>query len=330
MEIHPLLLTVLLVTASLAWLPAGQSHPETDLPNDIDIHQRFDGDTFSIALRSDQAFKVLNNSHFIVTGFFEEGINNTGEARQDAGAMLGVIRYFRSGCNGCFFSMIGDSIKDASDSRVATHGPVTYTFDNDPDSAGWNSLGVGINYPQDTTFQGPSSDASQVTYRLFATVPGASQVHVNLHLHVDKPIEILGQVAHDGGFMLTGDDFSSLGHADTMAASGMVDGEATIPLSPASDERIYAYMSPSWFGTTVVAPFGGGVAGTTNTAGAGDYGYESPGGEPIPYTCVVVGGPCGPTLLAMQQTGQYRFFVNAEANVGPADMYVVGFEGPLD
>lgn len=330
MDTEALLLTALLVTTSLVWLPAGQGHPETDLPNDIDIHDSFPGDTFGIALRSDEAFKVLNNSHFIVTGFFDDGFNGTGEPRQDAGAMIGVVRYFNGGCNGCFVSMIGDSIKDESDARVATDGPVTYTFETDPNSAGWGSLGVGVNYPTNTTFQGPRGDATQVTYRFFVTVPGASDVHVNLHLHVDKPVDVLSHTSHEGGFLLTGEDFAPANHVDTMAASAMTDGEAVLSLDPSGEERVYAYLSPSWFGTSVVAAFGSGLALTTPTVGAGFYGVEVPSGNTIAGGGVVAGGPSGPFLLGMTQTGDYRFFVDAEANVGPGDMYAVGFEGPVN
>ncbi len=330
MDVRSLLLAALLVTTTLAWLPAGESHPQQDFPNDIDVHETFNGDTFGIAIRSDQQFQLRNDSHFKVTGFFNGSSNGTGEPRQDAGAVVGVVRYFRgTGCGGCIFSMIGDSIKDGTDARVATDGPVTYTFDNDPNVAGWQSLGVGVAYPLNTTFQGPAGTADQVTYRFFASIPGASEVKVNLHLHANKPVQVVGSTSHDGGFMLVGDDFTPAGHVDTLAASGMVDGEATLDLAPSNGEHVYAYMSPSWFGTSAATVFGGGVAGTTNTAAVGDYGFDSPDGEPYAVACWVVAGPCGPRILGMTQDGPYRFFVNAEANVGPADMYVVGFEGPV-
>lgn len=327
MDARALLLTALLVTTSLAWLPASQGHPEEDLPNDIDIHETFEGDTFGIAIRSDSAFRVLNKSHFQVTGDFSNGTNGTA-GPQNIGALVGVVQYFRGGCGGCIFSMVGHSVKDEADVRVATDGPVTYTFETDPDRFQNGKLTVGVKYDQDTWFEGPQGDADQVTYRFFVSIPGVSELDVNLHLHVNKPVEVLSNTSHDGGFLLTDEDFEPATHADTMAANAMVDGQATIDLAPSNSDRVYGYMSPAWFGSSGVAPFGFGVGATTNTAATGIYGFQAPDGQPKTSFCVVAGFPCGPTLLGMTQTGTYEFFVDAQANAGPSDMYVVGFEGP--
>lgn len=321
-----LLATVVLVLTTLGSIPLGGAHT-SDAPQTIDIEKSVDGaDTYMLALRAEEAFRIRNGT-FQVTGNYL-----LNQSQQDVGTTVGIVQYKSSGCfSSCFMSMAGDSLKDSWDREVSIDGPVSFTTKHDPDAAAFASSQVTI-VLDDSWFQGPPGSNSQVTYRIFITLPEAASIDVDVHLHLNKDttkVWMKDDIAHDGGVMRVGDEWSPTARADTMAASAMVDGQTTVDVPSSGSDHFYAVESPSWSGWSVID---GGFVVTAvkhNTVATGNYGVTDPSGDTTAGTGVALGGPSGVFIVGATEPGPWEFFVNWEAGVGPQDMYLVGFVGEI-
>ncbi len=318
--------TTIALLAALAMIATPMLPASAHSPDDPDkfhaIHEdQPDADTYIVRFRADEAFKIKNGSRLHVTASYPSNAST-----QDIAGMLGVVRYFSGSCSSCFISAFGDSTKDDRDYTIETRSPATLSVSNDPNGKAVASMTWSILWNQDAFFEGPGSGASQVTYRIFFTIPTATDLRVDMHMHTNKPIELVGDIAHDGGFLFRGSDYQPEAYLDTAAGSATLDGERIVNLPDNPDDRLYAVHSPSWYGTSGLF---GSIYGTYNTLAVGNYGVEFPDGSINAGTGVAAFGPSGPLVLNAQDSGPYRFFVDAHAGLGPQDMYTVGFKGPL-
>lgn len=307
---------------------AGSSHA----PVAIDVDRTIDGaDTYLFSIRINESegdpskFEIANDSHFRVKGHYAV---NGSPARQDAAAIQGVIQYQHGldcppasgGWDPCFMSGSGVSKKDTWDAR-ATAGPLT--VENDPNYWGWEAANTGIDWWENRTFEIPN-DADQLTIRFFISIPDAERIDVDVHIHSPQNISIRDEVVSDGGFYATGEDFQPAASADTAPTSAMVDGRATVQ-HPDNGDRLFASFGPSWNGATA----SGFVAARHNTAAVSNIAYEDPAGDRTSGIAYGLGGPGGILIPGSEQAGTHIFDVNAHAGLGPQDIYLVGYQGPI-
>ncbi|MDX1611486.1 MAG: hypothetical protein R3185_03890 [Candidatus Thermoplasmatota archaeon] len=325
------IVTLLALALALSGASLAQAHSYTG-PGKIDVHKTFSGaDTYMFSIRSSEDFNLLNNSRFSVTGYYP----TNGTPVQDAGALVGVVRYFKSACvtragdDPCLFGMVGDSLEDSSDVQVQVQEPLTFDLDIDPNRAGYASLTAGVQYEGIRGFQKEHASDSFVTFRYFVSVPGAERIDVDIHFHANKPISIRDEVAHDGGILFTGEDYRPDARVNTMAAEAMLEGEVTVQHDGTSGDRFYALQAPSWYGTSVLDGVFVTTAISHNTAALTHMGMERPDGTGTSGTAVAAFGAGGIPVLAATQSGDWRFWVDAHAGAGPQEVYLVGFTGPV-
>lgn len=332
MRARGLVFAVVLAAALLAIAGSADARDSTSELR-IDLDESIpNADTFMFNVRLDQSagdpghFLIANGSFFHVTGHFPPSTNGT--AQQDAAAVLGVVRYNTgldcrpletNNLDPCFMTASGMSIKDAWDTRVAA-GPVT--FEQDPNLWGWRNLTAAIGWEDHRRFETPPGQ-DQVVYRFFVSIPQAHRLTVDAHIHSPQAIEVDASIAHDGGFLATGEDFEPAASVDTAPASAMVSGQYNLPFQEDGD-RLFAAFGPAWNGVTAA----GNVAVRHNTAAVSDIGYESPEGDSLSGTAFGAGGFSGILVPGSNQLGVHQFDVDSHAGVGPQDLYLAGFKGP--
>lgn len=331
----PTVLVALVVAASGLVLP-GAAHPSG--PGTlVDATRTLDGaDTYMFSIRTDRSFNVLPGSFFEVSGTYPANASV-----QDAAAIVGIVRSVSSSCptaagtHSCFVGGAFHPIRDDGDVQVATSGPLTFEVQRDPNAAKWGGGTVRVDWQAVTGYQKPAPSDPSVVFRFFASVPGAEQLDVQVHLHINStsatPVSLTGEVAHAGGFAFVGEDYAPLARAETFPATGMVAGEAvrTLTQDGGALERLYAVEAPSWYGVSVL-DLGALFLVTHNTASTGDYGVTLPDGRTGYGGLVQVGGTDpGVAVVGAAAEGPYRFFVNANAGVGPQDLFTAGFLGPV-
>lgn len=326
-RLAPLVLAALVLASVFPATPAAAS--PSSQPLRVDVDRTIPGaDTFLFSVRIQAAggpdhFNIANDSRFTVEGFF--GPN--GSSPQDAASARGAIQYLTgldcppretNNVDPCFLDATPDSIKDAWDAS-ARAGPVEAGFD--PDWWTRDSYRDGIHWDGWRRYEIPLG-ADQLTMRFFVTVPGAEAIHVRTHLHSPQAIELHRTVAHDGGFLATGEDFEPTAGADTAPASAMAGGQHTV--NHGEEGRLYAAFGPSFSGVTSAGP----VAARHNTAAWSDLAYESPDGERTEQAAFAFGDWSGIPVAGANETGEHRFEVEDHVGVGPQDVYLVGFQGP--
>ncbi len=291
-------------------------------------------------------FTIRNGSFFKLTARLPSLA-----AAQDIGILAGVVRFERDAdCPGCFMDICEGTIRSGSGVFISSDKACTSSAKDDGDvrlgisstditleenhvGQGGNGTDVTVRIDWAGRHDHPiPGDSDRIKLRVFVSIPGATEITAHTHIHSTEPITVHDDIAHDGGFLRHGSDYQPVVHADTVAASAMVAGETvvTVPESPAG-QRMYATQAPSWFGTTVVSPplFNTVAVLSHNTLAVSDHGVEKPNGNILSTTSYAALGTGGIDLVSAEQTGDYRFFVNAHAGIGPQDLFAVGFVGPL-
>ena len=306
-------------------------------------------DTFMLRLTSSQSFNLRDQSIISVVGTYPSW-------QQDAGFLAGIVRGkgqltcpADNGFSPCFQLQGAASFKDHGD--VTVH-PVpgmpqqTLKLETDEDP-GFPRWGAGFFWDGPTGFHKADPADPSVTYRYFISVPGATSLDIEVHLHSNQPLT-WSWVAHDGGFFRTAEDFQPEIFADTALATVPLYGETfeTVP-ETTPQEHTYVNMGPSWSGITQSSRDFHSVPCCTMqlpSVGVGSYGVAAPDGtlheafgasanvayhngdfglatSPPPRSLIALSGEGTP--------GTYRFFVDEYAAIGTQDLYVTGFHGPL-
>jgi hypothetical protein len=238
------------------------------------------------------------------------------------------------------------SVNDLNDLQVVTREPVSATVDQGPNEGALNGMEVTIDYNDNFTLPGPADGAASVTYHLYVTVPGAQWISVDGHLHLPASVQT-SAIGHEGGFELVNEDFAYDQRVETSQASAARQGTATYTFEPSKDEYLYAHMGPSNLGTTITSARVGSsqylYGATTPNVAFGDYRIQFPDGsvDEVPE-CLGAAGfgvQCpqfslsasnGPDVIGSQLAGTYEFVVDRQAGANAEDLFVTGFEGPLE
>lgn len=274
-------------------------------------------------------FEISPGSWFRVEGNYAEGTD--GSLPQDAATIRGVVRYeTHTDCspdgeaspNPCFMDAYAESIKDASDADVRA-GPVG--FEKDPNASGWRSMESEIVWDEPARFEFPDA-AESMRVRIFAAVPGAQSLDVDVQIRSPQPIQIEETVVHDGGFLANGEEFGPTARIDTAPANAMVSGETHIDLEE-EGHLLYAAFGPSWNGTAIVGPRQLDPEG----AGVSTLIYDPPprGGDRAGGTAIGAGSFSGFLVTGAIHKGSHSFQVLGNAGAGAQDIYLVGFKGPV-
>lgn len=349
---------VLLVVLAFAATGALASGTESTLT--LDANTTFqDSDTYVLSIDVTEEIVVEGESWLTVEGsytgddvertptigrsnanpsIFGEGELGFDLSKRHAGTFVSIHETTGSGpnyaCGTCRAQMIGVSINDwfalgegstwdVTQVEAAARGPTSLEAETDQESTGWNGFYVEISWRADEA-------VSPGTYELVVTIPDAQHVKVIPHLHLREPANVtLQEDAHGGGFLFAGDDFQPTARVNTAPVGAMVEGEASVTVP--QGERIWGAMSPAWYGksqftvNTLLCRCA--YAPTHSTAAVGNYGIEHPDGSVSQATYVTAFSPNGPALFD-EPPGEYRFFVDYQAGVGPQDLYAVGFVEP--
>lgn len=327
-----LLATLILVTVPLTSLaPTADAH-QGQHPERISFHQEFTGkDTFQFSIRFERSqgdhFNIANGSFVRVSGLY--GGNGTSGGSQHAAAMGGVVRYFSdttcrdvNGFDPCFMDATGIPKKDVTETRVHEGAVTGFTFGTDPNWWAWGGTDARIEWQGADRFDIPPGE-DQITIRIFVSVPGASHLDVDVHIHSPHQISMRDWTVNDGGFVHHGEDFEPTAQADTWPAEAMVDGRETITIDPSSSDRLYAGFGPSWFGDTQT------FTGTAlhNSAAVSDISFTHPNGNTRGGTAVAVGGGPQISVAGQNHAGDYVFDVDSHVGSGPQELYLIGWKG---
>lgn len=325
------ILAVLLVAALLP--ASGLAADEGPSSVRVDVDRTIEGaDTYMLVLRVQSGedgldtFEISPGSSFEVEGHFAgEG---PASLPQDAAVVRGVVRYTSHlDCappdsdhpDPCFMDPYAESIKDARDAQV--HAGAA-DFHQDPNASGWRSANTAISWDRPIHLEVPGPQ-DEMTIRIFASIPGAQSLDVDVTLRSPQSLETY-EVVHAGGFVASGSDFVPQATLAGPAANAMAAGESAVDLDTPGN-LLYAAFGPSWNGTTVVGP----VEQDARGLGVSNLAYEPPASDTLGGTAVGIGSFSGFLIPGAIQKGTHSFRVNAHAGIGPQDIYLVGFKGPV-
>lgn len=292
-------------------------------------------DTFQFSVRVDAAntdhVNIAPGSYVNVTGHYAFTGNFSGEPRQHAGGVRGVVQFFdgkrcfnQHGYSPCFVDHAGVSRQDATDARVHTDSFGGFTFENDPNAMAFGSATGQLAWNSGTRFEVPQ-DSDHLTLRFFISIPRAEKLDVDVHIHSPHDISMQDWTVHDGGFMVVGEEFDPATHVDTLAAQYMANGQHDEALT--SGDRIYAGFGPSWYGETQVQFANQIVNPTHNTAARSDLSFHHPNGNTRSEITYAASGAGALTVAGQDEVGTYGFQVNEHLGSGPEDVYLVGWKG---